>query len=266
MSTSTWPAPSNHSSTVLWPLNAARWRLFTPALPSSRCDSITPHRRGSSCGSGPANTPPNTPKRGRRQCHDPRHLGKAAQRTSSHHQGQLLSLRGPLHSRKSIVYQAIWASARELSDVITKEQRDQGVSELDVYYAGVHEHILKPDTEYNLLLLPLGRPETNYRDLVPAFGGEFSKSAYHPVGSSTALGLPQLVIPRSDEDLVQLAAKALRVAKCPSSVLTGKTSFVVDDANDRYVRNGETDSRISNRLESRRRRRWVQNPKTRYIL
>lgn len=50
------------------------------------------------------------------------------------------------------------------------EQRDQGLRELSVYYDWALEHILKPDTEHNFVLVPLGRPGANYRDLVPAPG------------------------------------------------------------------------------------------------
>lgn len=57
---------------------------------------------------------------------------------------------------------------RGLATNITREQRDRGLAELEVYYTWVRDNILKPDTEYNFVLLPLGRPGANYRDVVPA--------------------------------------------------------------------------------------------------
>ncbi|KAK4194619.1 amidase signature domain-containing protein [Triangularia verruculosa] len=82
-----------------------------------------------------------------------------------------------------------------LASNITKEQRDQGLAELNVCYQWVRDSILKPEAEYNFVLLPLGRPGANYRDIVPTAGGEFSESAYDPVDFCTVLGLPQIVIP-----------------------------------------------------------------------
>ncbi|KAK3297432.1 amidase signature domain-containing protein, partial [Chaetomium fimeti] len=152
-----------------------------------------------------------------------------------------------------------------LASNITQEQRDQGLAELEVYYTWVRDEILKPDTEYNFILLPLGRPGANYRDIVPTPGGEFSESAYDTVDFCTVLGLPQLVIPGhavgqnpyesrvsgrteyapivaslagprgSDEDLIQLAVEALTEARCPVEVLTGRTPFQPGEDNCRHV-------------------------------
>ncbi|KAH6620994.1 amidase signature domain-containing protein [Chaetomium sp. MPI-SDFR-AT-0129] len=149
-----------------------------------------------------------------------------------------------------------------LATNITQEQRDQGLAELGVYYTWVRDHILKPDTEYNFVLLPLRRPGANYRDIVPIPGGEFSESAYDPVDFATVLGLPQLVIPigqnpyesrvskrteyapivaslagprGSDDDLLQLAIEALSEAQWPIEVLTGRTAFQPGEDNDRHV-------------------------------
>ncbi|KAK4139840.1 putative amidase [Dichotomopilus funicola] len=149
-----------------------------------------------------------------------------------------------------------------LATNITQEQREQGLAELGVYYTWVRGHILKPDTEYNFVLLPLGRPGANYRDIVPTPGGELSESAYDPVDFATVLGLPQLVIPisqnpyesrvskrteyapivaslagprGSDDDLLQLAIGALGEAHWPLEVLAGKTAFRPGEDNDRHV-------------------------------
>ncbi|KAK3385195.1 hypothetical protein B0H63DRAFT_522538 [Podospora didyma] len=45
-----------------------------------------------------------------------------------------------------------------LASNISEDQRHRGLDELDVYYSWVRDHILKPETEYNFVLLPLGRP------------------------------------------------------------------------------------------------------------
>ncbi|KAH6617363.1 amidase signature domain-containing protein [Chaetomium tenue] len=149
-----------------------------------------------------------------------------------------------------------------LATNIIQEHRDQCLDDLGVYYDWVLDNILKPDTEYNFVLLPLGRPGANYRDIVPESGSEFFASLDDPGDFCTVFSLPQLVIPigqnpyhsrvsgrteyapivaslagpqGSDEALLELAVEALSAAHWPLEVLTGRTAFEPAEDNDRHV-------------------------------
>jgi hypothetical protein len=59
---------------------------------------------------------------------------------------------------------------RGLADDITQEQRDQGLAEIEVYYEWIRKYILPQESDVSwgpMMLLPLGRPGANYRDIVP---------------------------------------------------------------------------------------------------
>ncbi|GAP92178.1 putative amidase [Rosellinia necatrix] len=141
-----------------------------------------------------------------------------------------------------------------LCDDISKEQRDQGFREIDVYYTWIRDHVLKEGLEDNIMVLPLGRSGANYRDVVPQPGGEFSTSAYDPMDLATVLGLPHLVIPvgqnpfeskvtkrteyvpivasltgprGSDESLIRIAEEAMKNAGWETNVLCGVSAFEV---------------------------------------
>ncbi|KAI1121232.1 amidase signature enzyme [Nemania abortiva] len=141
-----------------------------------------------------------------------------------------------------------------LCDDISKEERDQGLKVLKVYDAWVRDHVLKEGIEDNVMILPLGRPGANYRDIAPQPGGEFTTSAYDPMDFSSALGLPQLIIPVgqnpfeskvtkrieyvpivasltgprwSDESLLNIAEEAMQKAGWETTVLCGTLPFVV---------------------------------------
>ncbi|KAI0099877.1 amidase signature enzyme [Nemania sp. FL0031] len=143
-----------------------------------------------------------------------------------------------------------------LCDHISKEQRDQGLREIEVYYTWVRDHVVKEGLEDNIMVLPLGRPGANYRDIVPQPGAEFSTSAYDPIDFASVLGLPQLVIPvgqnafesrvtkrteyvpivasltgprGSDESLVNIAEEAIRKAGWETTVLCGAYAFEVEN-------------------------------------
>ncbi|KAI0388524.1 hypothetical protein F5Y17DRAFT_452461 [Xylariaceae sp. FL0594] len=157
-----------------------------------------------------------------------------------------------------------------LCEQITKEQRDQGLQELKIYYSWVRDHVLRDGTEDNIILLPLGRAGANYRDVVPQPGGEFSDSAYDPVDFATVLGLPQIVIPvgqnsfeskvtkrveyvpivaslagprGSDEALLRFAEEAMNEAGWETNVLCGITAFEVG-SNERNMKDAEQCSRL----------------------
>lgn len=59
---------------------------------------------------------------------------------------------------------------RELGAKITKEQRAQADKETEVFKNWIDAHILTRDASgasEAIMILPLGRPGPNYRDIVP---------------------------------------------------------------------------------------------------
>ncbi|KAI1116420.1 amidase signature enzyme [Nemania sp. NC0429] len=143
-----------------------------------------------------------------------------------------------------------------LCDDISKEQRDQGLREVEIYYDWIRDHVLKDGTEDNIMILPLGRAGANYRDVLPKPGGEFSTSAYDPVDLASVLGLPHLVIPVGqnpfqskvtkrteyvpivasltgprgcDRSLLAFAEEAMKKAGWETTVLCGTSAFEVGD-------------------------------------
>ena len=63
---------------------------------------------------------------------------------------------------------------RNLANDITKEQRDQGIAEIAIYQEWITKHILPQGrtdgSPAPIMILPLGRPGANYRDIVPKPG------------------------------------------------------------------------------------------------
>lgn len=99
----------------------------------------------------------------------------------------------------------------------TKEERDQGLEELDVFREWVERYVLVPGESVEdgpIMMIPLGRPGANYRDIVTLLGyvtrfaqqtypileanlnrGDFATTAYNSGFFASILGLPQPVVP-----------------------------------------------------------------------
>ncbi|KAF2645931.1 amidase signature enzyme [Massarina eburnea CBS 473.64] len=143
----------------------------------------------------------------------------------------------------------------DLGSKITLEERERGLSEINIYKEWVGRHILTTDADGDtetIIILPLGNAEPDYRDVrnklpqvTPSFDPKYFVSM---------LGLPQIVVPiaqfpyesrvskmteyipivatfagpqRSELTLIKVAEAALRYGAYPESVLAGRFMFPV---------------------------------------
>ncbi|KAK3314439.1 hypothetical protein B0H66DRAFT_535353 [Apodospora peruviana] len=94
------------------------------------------------------------------------------------------------------------------------------------------------DTEYNFVLLPLGRPGANYRDIVPTSGSGggslFSESVYDPIDFCTVLGLPQPVIPIGQNPYESRVTAATEYAPIVASLVGRETRWTLLAGRPRY--------------------------------
>ncbi|KAJ5116053.1 hypothetical protein N7456_000401 [Penicillium angulare] len=136
----------------------------------------------------------------------------------------------------------------------TKEERDRGIAECETVAAWIYSEIL---TAGSIMLLPLGRPGANYRDLIPepSRGGP-PETAFSPCYLPTTIGAPHIVVPigqnpfesrvsgnieyapivgslvgpkGTDVMLLSIAQGALDYNGWPSKVLTGRNIFHLGD-------------------------------------
>ncbi|KAL8934633.1 MAG: hypothetical protein Q9216_005808 [Gyalolechia sp. 2 TL-2023] len=182
---------------------------------------------------------------------------------------------------KRIIYNTDWFPT---SDVGQQKMTDQFIQALEAAIGTTHTKMSfsdewarsapdgpseKPLKDYlakakgqpeAIVVVPLGRPGANYRDVVPPPDqGKVAPTSYNPLWFASILGLPQLVVPigqnpyesklsgqkeyapivgsivgnkGSDLSLIYLAQEALGRAQWPTRVLTGRYVFHVGN-NDR---------------------------------
>ncbi|KAI2616845.1 amidase signature enzyme [Hypoxylon sp. NC1633] len=142
----------------------------------------------------------------------------------------------------------------DLGSRVTLEERAQGLSECQVYKKWIEQFVLTMDSERNsdaVILLPLGNAKPEYRDVES--GPPRVVKSFEPKYFGSILGLPQIVTPigqlayvsritkrsehipviatiagaqGSDLSLVTVMQKALDRAGLPTTVQTGRNSFL----------------------------------------
>ncbi|EGX45092.1 hypothetical protein AOL_s00173g193 [Orbilia oligospora ATCC 24927] len=144
-----------------------------------------------------------------------------------------------------------WNRGKESSP----ENRQRSIDEMKVFRDWIFKTFLETEADGisgPIMLIPLGRPGNNPRDVVPPAGPEFAPTAYDSIFFSSIVGIPQAIIPigqnpyqsrasgnteyapivasfagvrGSDLILIELAQKALERAGWPIIVQTGPNIF-----------------------------------------
>ncbi|KAJ5735194.1 uncharacterized protein N7483_000319 [Penicillium malachiteum] len=138
---------------------------------------------------------------------------------------------------------------RQLGNDITKEERDRGLQECEIFSPWIYSKVLTPEV---IMLLPLGRPGANYRDSVGNATAGPPSTTFSPIYFSTIIGAPQVVVPvgqnpfesrvsgniecapivvslighkGADVTLLRVLKATLDYHDWPSEVLTGRNIF-----------------------------------------
>jgi len=151
----------------------------------------------------------------------------------------------------------------DLGSKVTKEERAQGLSEVQIYKDWIAEHVLTKNSKGEseaVILLPLGSAKPDYRDVES--GPPSIVESFEPKYFGSVLGLPQIVAPigqlpyesrvskrkeyipvittiagaqGSDLMLIKLTQLAMEAVHWPTEIQVGRNTFPVGD-NSRHTR------------------------------